>query len=233
MRKHFMAFPIGVIRSPWTELGGTPIQPVFAQGARGQVVVDPEYAEALTDIEGFDRLWLIYWLDRASPYRPLVTPYLDDRPHGVLATRSPTPRTRSASRWSASSSGAGARSRWRTSTSSTRPRSSTSSPTCRASTPGRGAPAGWMTRLARRLTTTGASGASRGRARSRGNNASGRRHIGPRALARGDPRLPAWSSTTCRGSIEPPLRRGSARCRTAAPRRPAARGAGRSRCSRG
>lgn len=90
MRKHFMAFPIGVIRSPWTELGGTPIQPVFAQGARGQVVVDPEYAEALTDIEGFDRLWLIYWLDRASPYRPLVTPYLDDRPHGVLATRSPT-----------------------------------------------------------------------------------------------------------------------------------------------
>jgi tRNA-Thr(GGU) m(6)t(6)A37 methyltransferase TsaA len=85
-----MACPIGVIRSPWVELRGTPIQPVFAEGARGQVVVDPEYAEALTDIEGFDRLWLIYWLDRAGPYRPLVTPYLDDRAHGVLATRSPT-----------------------------------------------------------------------------------------------------------------------------------------------
>ena len=85
-----MACPIGVVRSPWTELRGTPIQPVFAKGARGQVVVDPEYAEALTDIEGFDRLWLIYWLDRIGPYRPLVTPYLDDRPHGVLATRSPT-----------------------------------------------------------------------------------------------------------------------------------------------
>lgn len=89
MRKHFMASPIGVILSPWIELRGTPIQPVFAEGARGQVVVDPEYAEALTDIEGFDRLWLIYWLDRVSPYRPLVTPYLDDHPHGVLATRSP------------------------------------------------------------------------------------------------------------------------------------------------
>jgi tRNA-Thr(GGU) m(6)t(6)A37 methyltransferase TsaA len=55
----------------------------------GQLVIDPAYLEALTDIEGFDRLWLIYWLDRAGPYRPLVTPYLDDRPHGVFATRSP------------------------------------------------------------------------------------------------------------------------------------------------
>jgi tRNA-Thr(GGU) m(6)t(6)A37 methyltransferase TsaA len=86
----FRVRPIGVIRSPWTEARGTPIQPVFAESVRGQVVIDDEYAEALTDIEGFDRLWLIYWLDRAAPYRPLVTPYLDDRAHGVLATRSPT-----------------------------------------------------------------------------------------------------------------------------------------------
>jgi tRNA-Thr(GGU) m(6)t(6)A37 methyltransferase TsaA len=86
----FQVRPFGVIRSPWTEARGTPIQPVFAEGVRGQVVIDPAYAEALTDIEGFDRLWLIYWLDRAAPYRPLVTPYLDERPHGVLATRSPT-----------------------------------------------------------------------------------------------------------------------------------------------
>ncbi len=86
----FRARPIGVVRSPWTKGPGTPIQPLFAEGARGQVAIDARYAEALTDIEGFDRLWLIYWLDRAGPYRPLVTPYLDDRPHGVLATRSPT-----------------------------------------------------------------------------------------------------------------------------------------------
>jgi tRNA-Thr(GGU) m(6)t(6)A37 methyltransferase TsaA len=85
----FQVRPIGVIRSPWTAARGTPIQPLFAEGARGQAVVDPVYAEALTHIEGFDRLWLIYWLDRAAPYRPLVTPYLDDRSHGVFATRSP------------------------------------------------------------------------------------------------------------------------------------------------
>jgi tRNA-Thr(GGU) m(6)t(6)A37 methyltransferase TsaA len=83
------ARPIGVIRSPWTEHRGTPIQPLFAEGARGRVLIDPEHAAALTDIDGFDRVWLVYWFDRAGPYRPLVTPYLDDRPHGVLATRSP------------------------------------------------------------------------------------------------------------------------------------------------
>jgi len=86
----FRARPIGVIRSPWVVARGTPVQPVFAEGARGQVVIDPAYAEALTDIEGFDRLWLIYWLDRGASFRPLVTPYLDDRPHGVFATRAPS-----------------------------------------------------------------------------------------------------------------------------------------------
>jgi tRNA-Thr(GGU) m(6)t(6)A37 methyltransferase TsaA len=85
----FPARSIGVIRSPWTEARGTPVQPLFAAGARGQAVVDPVYAEALTDIEGFERVWLVYWLDRAGPYRPLVTPYLDYRAHGVLATRAP------------------------------------------------------------------------------------------------------------------------------------------------
>jgi tRNA-Thr(GGU) m(6)t(6)A37 methyltransferase TsaA len=81
--------PIGVIRSPWAVARGTPVQPVFARGARGQVRIDPAYAEALADIEGFDRLWLIYWFDRAASYRPLVTPFLDDHPRGVLSTRSP------------------------------------------------------------------------------------------------------------------------------------------------
>jgi tRNA-Thr(GGU) m(6)t(6)A37 methyltransferase TsaA len=85
----FTARPIGTIRSPWIAPRGTPIQPVFAEGARGQVLIDAEHEPALTDVEGFERLWLIYWLDRCGPYRPLVTPYLDDRPHGVFATRSP------------------------------------------------------------------------------------------------------------------------------------------------
>ena len=39
MTLSFRVHPIGVIRSPWTEARGTPIQPVFAEGVRGQVVI--------------------------------------------------------------------------------------------------------------------------------------------------------------------------------------------------
>jgi tRNA-Thr(GGU) m(6)t(6)A37 methyltransferase TsaA len=85
----FQVKPIGLIRSPWREVRGTPVQPTFAQGARGQVEIEPAYAEALTDIEGFERIWLLYWFDRVGPFRPLVVPYLDRSAHGVLATRAP------------------------------------------------------------------------------------------------------------------------------------------------
>lgn len=85
----FQVRPIGVVRSPWREIRGTPVQPVFAEGARGQVEIAPAYADALTDIGDFERLWLLYWFDRVTSYQPLVTPYLDSRAHGVLATRAP------------------------------------------------------------------------------------------------------------------------------------------------
>ena len=81
--------PIGVIHSPWQEQSGTPIQGAYAPDAIGSIEVHPEFTEALTDIEGFSHVWVLYWFDRARPYEPLVRPYLDDREHGVLATRAP------------------------------------------------------------------------------------------------------------------------------------------------
>ena len=81
---------IGVIRSPFTAAVGTPIQPAYARGAEGEVILAEPYAEALDDIEGFERVWLIYWMDRADGFRPRVTPYRDRRAHGLFATRSPS-----------------------------------------------------------------------------------------------------------------------------------------------
>lgn len=81
--------PIGVIRSPHLAPAGTPLQPTYATECEGRVVVDPEFEAALADIEGFDRVWLIYWFDRAGPYGPRVVPYRDTREHGLFATRSP------------------------------------------------------------------------------------------------------------------------------------------------
>jgi len=80
---------IGTIHSPCQTPEGTPIQTVFGQGIEATVTVREEYAPALADIEGFERLWLLYWFDRAGPFAPLVVPYRDDVPHGLFATRSP------------------------------------------------------------------------------------------------------------------------------------------------
>jgi tRNA (adenine37-N6)-methyltransferase len=80
---------IGVIRTPLLEPAGTPIQSVYGENIEGQVILYEPYAAALDDIEGFDRLWLIYWMDRVSEFKPRITPYRDDREHGLFATRSP------------------------------------------------------------------------------------------------------------------------------------------------
>jgi len=81
---------IGTIRTPFLEVSGTPIQTAYGQGIKGQVIVDEIYADALDDIDGFERLWLIYWMDRVGPFRPRVVPYRDTKEHGLFATRSPS-----------------------------------------------------------------------------------------------------------------------------------------------
>ena len=80
---------IGVIHSPFKQAKGTPIQPKFAAGAEGQVEVFEPFAEALKDLEGFERIWLLYWFDRAGKFRPRVKPFLDKSEHGLFAVRAP------------------------------------------------------------------------------------------------------------------------------------------------
>jgi len=84
-----MLKPIGRIHSPFRETTGTPIQSAMAQGAEGSVDVFPEFLPALRDLEGFERIWLLYWFDRATAVQLVVKPFLDDCEHGVFATRSP------------------------------------------------------------------------------------------------------------------------------------------------
>lgn len=81
--------PIGIIHSGFTKQEGTPVQSVFAGNAKGWLELDPAYAPALKDLDGFERIWVLYHLDRAAAYRPLVLPYLDNAQHGLFATRSP------------------------------------------------------------------------------------------------------------------------------------------------
>jgi tRNA-Thr(GGU) m(6)t(6)A37 methyltransferase TsaA len=81
--------PIGVIHSSLTETKGSPIQPVYAKDSDGIVEVYEPYRQALKDLEGFERIWLLCWFHKARAPSLIVKPYLDNTQRGLFATRAP------------------------------------------------------------------------------------------------------------------------------------------------
>jgi len=81
--------PIGIIHSPFKEPKGTPIQPKAAKGIEGTIELFPEYQRGLKDIEGFSHIILIYHFHLSTKYTLEVKPYMDDKLHGLFATRAP------------------------------------------------------------------------------------------------------------------------------------------------
>lgn len=87
---------IGFVRSPFDEKAEVPRQAVAegAAGIEGRIEMKAEHEHALDDLEGFDRLWILFWFHHAA--RPggqatpsKVLPPRSDRKRGVFATRSP------------------------------------------------------------------------------------------------------------------------------------------------
>ncbi|MCD6208089.1 MAG: tRNA (N6-threonylcarbamoyladenosine(37)-N6)-methyltransferase TrmO [Methanosarcinales archaeon] len=81
--------PIGVIHSPFTDPADTPIQGVFADGARGEVEVFLEYADGLRDIDGFSHLIILYHFHLANGYSLISKPFMGDNEKGIFAIRHP------------------------------------------------------------------------------------------------------------------------------------------------
>jgi tRNA-Thr(GGU) m(6)t(6)A37 methyltransferase TsaA len=81
---------IGTIRTPFLKAAGTPIQPTYGRDIEARVLIKSSFAPALEDIEGFERLWLVYWMDRTNRFKTKVMPYRDNKEHGLFATRSPS-----------------------------------------------------------------------------------------------------------------------------------------------
>jgi tRNA-Thr(GGU) m(6)t(6)A37 methyltransferase TsaA len=81
---------LGIIHSPFKDPVGMPIQPVFAEAMQGTVEVFPDFVDGLQDLEGFERVWLIYWLHRAPAGALRVIPFRDTIERGVFATRAPS-----------------------------------------------------------------------------------------------------------------------------------------------
>jgi tRNA-Thr(GGU) m(6)t(6)A37 methyltransferase TsaA len=80
---------IGTIHTPFKSIEGMPIQPAGAESAPGTVEVSPEYAEGLKDLDGFSHIILVYHFHEATESTLIVTPFMDDQPRGVFATRAP------------------------------------------------------------------------------------------------------------------------------------------------
>jgi tRNA (adenine37-N6)-methyltransferase len=80
---------IGQVRTPYTNTKEIPKGFGAKHDADGVIEIAPEFEAGLTDIEGFSHLFVIWVFDRSEGFDLLGTPPIDDRPHGVFATRSP------------------------------------------------------------------------------------------------------------------------------------------------
>lgn len=81
--------PIGIIHSPYKDLHGMPIQPVGAEGVKGEIILNKEYEEGLKDLDGFSHIILIYHFHMCNGYSLKVKPFLDTIKRGIFATRAP------------------------------------------------------------------------------------------------------------------------------------------------
>ncbi len=81
--------PVGFVRCGFQDTKQIPKGPGAEHKAEGTLEILPEFEAGLQDIEGFSHLYVIWAFHRAEACELVATPPLDDRPHGVFATRWP------------------------------------------------------------------------------------------------------------------------------------------------
>ncbi len=84
--------PIGVVRSSMRRKFDAPHQPDRNGSDRSVIELSPQHEleVALSDLAGFDYIWLLFWFHKNSTWRPKVQPPRGEAvKRGVFATRSP------------------------------------------------------------------------------------------------------------------------------------------------
>ena len=84
--------PIGFLQSDLKQRYETPRQGVLAKESSAIIHLNPKqnFEQAVKDLEGFERIWLIYQFHLNKSWKPLVTPPRHTRSKvGVFATRAP------------------------------------------------------------------------------------------------------------------------------------------------
>ncbi len=82
--------PIGSISTPFKSKAEAPHQP--EGGAEGTITLleGQNFEQALEDLAGMEKIWLLYWFDRNPNWKPKVlVPRGPRQKRGVFATRSP------------------------------------------------------------------------------------------------------------------------------------------------
>lgn len=84
--------PIGVVQSKLEHRYETPRQGILAGNDVSVITLNPHqnFEQAVKDLEGFERIWVIYFFHLNKNWKPLVTPPRHTRKKvGVFATRAP------------------------------------------------------------------------------------------------------------------------------------------------
>lgn len=81
--------PIGVIRTPHTDIKNMPIQPIAAEGIKGYIELLPEYAAGLKDLEGFSHITLVYRFHKIEGFELEVIPFMDTEKRGIFSCKAP------------------------------------------------------------------------------------------------------------------------------------------------
>lgn len=84
--------PIGYVESNLKQRYETPRQGVLAKDSKAIIHLNPKqnFEQAVKDLDGFERIWIIYQFHLNKNWKPLVTPPRHTRKKvGVLASRAP------------------------------------------------------------------------------------------------------------------------------------------------
>ena len=77
---------IGTIHSPYKTKEEIPCQGYKTKRV-GKIKVLKKYTAGLKDLEGFSHIWIFYFFHKTEKYEPLVKPFLENKKHGLFATR--------------------------------------------------------------------------------------------------------------------------------------------------
>jgi tRNA-Thr(GGU) m(6)t(6)A37 methyltransferase TsaA len=80
-----------VARTPFTEKAAAPRQPYAASGVAGtiELVAGRGFEHALEDLEGWERIWVLFWFHQSEGWRSKVLPPRSAKRRGLFSTRAP------------------------------------------------------------------------------------------------------------------------------------------------